>query len=350
MTDTLFASEDRLYQALLDRDIAFVPHAYVGVTSTGIFCRLDCSAKKPKRENCQFYPTIADCLEAGFRPCKRCKPMDHAGGGDPLIEMLMTALKANPEHRWSEADLTARGHDPSTVRRAFKRQFGMTFLDIARQTRLGQALDSLEGGSRVIDAQLDAGFDSASGFRGAVAKLIGIAPGCLSDKARLKVARLETALGPMVTVVDDTAVHLLEFMDRKGLAREMQKLHGATPGGLGLGRTALTHELETQLAAFMAGERAIFDLPLVLHGTEFQRRVWRALGDIPAGETRSYGDLARTLGQPSAVRAVARANGANQLAIIIPCHRVIGADGSLTGYAGGLHRKEKLIRLEAAYQ
>jgi len=352
MQQTLFTSDDRLYQALLDRDPAFVGTAYVGVTSTGIFCRLDCPAKKPKRENCQFYPTVADCLDAGFRACKRCKPLDPVsphGVSDPVVGDLLAAVQADPHRLWCESDLTDRGLDPSTVRRAFKRQFGMTFLAYARRLRLHAGIESLEGGASVIDAQLESGFASPSGFRDAVAKLMGLAPGAFSQRALLRTAMIDTDLGPMVTVTDSQAVHLLEFHDRKGLAGELVKLYKRTPGGLGFGRTAVTDRLEAQLHEFFAGQRNRFDLATTMHGTDFQKRVWRALQDIPAGETRSYGALAATIGNAKSVRAVARANGANQLAILVPCHRVIGADGSMTGYAGGVWRKSKLIALEAHY-
>jgi AraC family transcriptional regulator of adaptative response/methylated-DNA-[protein]-cysteine methyltransferase len=144
-------------------------------------------------------------------------------------------------------------------------------------------------------------------------------------------------------------VHLLEFPERKGLAREVQRLFQFSKGQLGFGRFALTDQLQEQLIEFFDGRRPKFDLPLALHGTDFSKTVWRALQEIPAGHTRSYAQLAQAIARPTAIRAVARAIGANQIAIVLPCHRVIGADGTLTGYAGGLWRKQKLIELEHAY-
>ncbi len=340
-------SDDALYAALLDRNPAYEGQAYVGVTSTGIFCRLTCPARKPKRENCQFHNSIADCLEAGFRPCKRCHPLGPAAENDPTIGTLLKALDARPTHRWSESDVITMGFDPSTIRRAFKRHFGMTFLDMARGRRLAHGFSSL-GNGKVIDAQLDAGFESPSAFRAAFARLMGHPPAAFKTDALLKAAYINTPLGAMIAVCDQTHLHLLEFADRKALPTELKKL-GEKAKGIGIGRTPITERTEAALHAYFNRENAQFDLPLAFHGTPFTKTVWHALCDIPAGQTRSYSDIARAIGQPTATRAVARANGANQIALIIPCHRVIGADGSLTGYGGGLWRKQRLIDLETHY-
>ncbi len=341
-------SDDALYAALLARDPAFDGRAYVGVASTGIFCRLTCPARKPKRENCSFYNDVAACFNAGFRPCKRCHPIAPEAESDPTIQHLLDALDRDPTHRWSEADVTARGFDPSTVRRSFKRHFGVTFLDMARQRRLAHGFSAL-GQGKVIDAQLDAGFDSPSAFRAAFAKLIGTAPNQFKSDAMLRADHIDTPLGSMIAVCDERALHLLEFADRKALPRELQRLRKLTKGSIGVGRFDTTDQVSDQLSAYFSGKSDQFSVPLVLHGTAFTRQVWTALRDIPAGETHSYSDLARLIGAPNATRAVARANGANQIALIIPCHRVIGADGSLTGYGGGLWRKQRLIDIEKHY-
>lgn len=155
-----------------------------------------------------------------------------------------------------------------------------------------------------------------------------------------------TPLGGMIAVADQHALYLLEFDDRPELAAELRRL-AVESGGIGPGRTPVTDRTMAQLGEWFAGARRDFDLPLAPWGTAFQRRVWQALGRIPAGTTLSYGALARCIGQPRAVRAVARANGANRLAVVIPCHRLLAADGALTGYGGGLARKRALIRHES---
>ncbi|GHD98709.1 hypothetical protein GCM10008024_03310 [Allgaiera indica] len=268
---------------------------------------------------------------------------------DPLVDALLAALDAAPEVRWTEARVTAAGFDLSTVRRVFRRHFGVTFLDLARQRRLGAGLKTLAAGGKVIEAQLEAGFESPSAFRAAFARLLGVAPGALARDALLRADWLETPLGPMIAVTDARTLHLLEFVGRKALPTELRRLHAAVRGSLGVG-TLPPHDLIAQeLAAYFEGRSADFAVPLSLHGTPFTRRVWQALRAIPAGETRSYTQVAQTIGRPDAVRAVARANGANQIALIVPCHRVIGADGALTGYGGGLWRKQRLIELERQF-
>ena len=340
---------DVLYNALVARSDAYEGRAYVGVTSTGIFCRLNCPAPNPKPENCTFFENPGDCIAAGFRPCKRCHPLAPVARLDPLVDQMLKAFDADPMRRWSETCVAAMGFDPSTVRRAFKRHFGMTFLEMARHRRLRHSAEVLAKGDKVVEAQLSAGFESPSAFRAAFAKLMGRAPGEFAENALLRASWIDTPIGAMVTICDATQVHLLEFPERKGLAREVQQLFQFSKGQLGFGRFALTDRVQAQLTEFFAGRRRKFELPLALHGTDFSKTVWRALQDIPAGQTRSYAQLAQSIARPTAMRAVARANGANQIAIVLPCHRVIGADGTLTGYAGGLWRKQKLIELERAY-
>lgn len=340
---------DTLYHALLDRNSAYDGRAFVGVTSTGIFCRLTCPARNPKRENCRFFDSVAACLEAGFRPCKRCSPMAPAADVDPLIGDLLAALEAEPARRWTETDLEARGFDPSTVRRSFKRQFGITFLEMARLSRLRDGFVTLSNGGRVIDAQLDAGFESPSGFRTAFARLLGQSPVRFTGTEELKADWIATPLGTMIAVSDRTGLHLLEFVERRALPAELKKIRQATGNDIGIGRFDPMVQVESELASFFQGKSSRFETPLRLHGTPFTRAVWDELRRIPAGTTCTYSDLARAIGKPSATRAVARANGANMIALIVPCHRVIGADGSLTGYGGGLWRKQKLIELERGF-
>ncbi|MEM6576594.1 MAG: methylated-DNA--[protein]-cysteine S-methyltransferase, partial [Pseudomonadota bacterium] len=194
-----------------------------------------------------------------------------------------------------------------------------------------------------------AGFDSASGFRQAIARLTGQPPSGLSKIRKLCCGWVETPLGPMIAVADEKALHLLEFHDRKGLPGELKRLQ-AHRGPLGIAPNPLIDQISAELKDYFSGEITPFQTPCGTSGSPpasaFTRSVWDALQAIPAGETRSYGALARQLGRPGSSRAVARANGANTLSIVVPCHRVIGADGSLTGYGGGLWRKQWLLEHE----
>ena len=341
--------DDTLYDALLARDAAYEGRAYVGVTSTGVFCRLTCSARKPKRENCQFFDRIGACIEAGYRARKRCHPIAPAAENDPVIAHLLCALADHPARRWAESDIVALGLDPSTVRRAFKRHFGMTFLEMARLSRLRTGAATLPAGARVIDAQLEAGYDSPAAFRTAFSRWLGLPPGRFAKDALLRADWIGTKLGVMIAVSDAHALHLLEFAERKALPAELKRLFAHAKGNLGFGRFAPTDQVEAEMDAFLALRNDRFETRLVPLGTAFTKEVWRALREIPAGETRSYSDIARAIGRPDATRAVARANGANPIAIVIPCHRVLGADGALTGYGGGLWRKQALIELERGF-
>lgn len=340
---------DTLYQALLERSATYDGQAYVCVSSTGVFCRLTCPARKPKSKNCTFYGSVGACIEAGFRACKRCHPIKPMASADPAIAALLKALDERPDFRWREADVERMGFDLSTIRRSFKRQFGVTFLEMARRRRLRDGFETISGGGKVIDAQLDANFESSSAFRTAFAKLIGKAPGSLDSDARLFADWIPTELGDMIAVTCGSKLHLLEFFDRRALRTELVKLEKVSKSCIGIGRTDVSQQINEELGRFFSGASASFQTPLAYNGSEFARDVWGELRKIPAGQTRSYSEIADAIGRPTAIRAVARANGENQIALVVPCHRVIGADGSLTGYGGGLWRKQKLLEIERQY-
>ena len=222
----------------------------------------------------------------------------------------------------------------------------MTFVEYARARRLGSAFKAIRSGERVIDAQLDAGFESPSGFRDAFARIMGAPPASRTTRA-LFAAWLDTPLGPMTAIADERELHLLEFVDRRGLEREIERLRQRQKAGIAPGRTAPIAQIEKELKDYFAGRSMTFETPLArATGSPFQNAVWDALLTIPPGETWSYAQLARAVGRPKAVRAVGTANGANPLAIVIPCHRVINANGELGGYGGGLPRKRWLLEHE----
>ena len=232
------------------------------------------------------------------------------------------------------------------MRRSFKRQFGMTFLEMARQRRLREGFETLATGGKVISAQHEASFESASAFRAAFARLLGCTPADLRADRLLQATWIPTPLGDMIAVCSRSHLHLLEFVDRKGLPGGLARLQAASKEGIGIGPLPPSEQAAAELTDYFAERSNRFMTPLAMAGSAFTQLIWDALRTIPVGETRSYSEIARQVGDPSAVRAVARANGANQIALIIPCHRVIGADGSLTGYGGGLWRKQRLIEIE----
>ena len=335
---------EEYYAALVRRDATYEGRFFVGVKTTGIFCRPSCPARKPKRENCEFYKTAKEALLASYRPCLRCKPLSHPGASD-VITRLVAAVEATPEKRFKEADFRELGLDASTARRQFKKRFGMTFVEYARSRRMGLAMKEIRTGKPVIEAQLASGYESSSGFRDAFAKIMGETPKRW-DGTYLQARWLDTPLGPMLAIADDAALHLLEFVDRRGLEREIERLRLAARAVIVPGESIIFEQIGQELTDYFDGTLNKFATPRKLYGTPFQRLVWAELERIPSGETISYQELAIRIGNPLAVRAVARANGANQLALVIPCHRVIRANGDLGGYAGGLARKATLLETE----
>lgn len=337
------------YQALLSKDATYEGVFYVGVKTTGVFCRPTCPARKPKFENCEFYKTAEEALLASFRPCLRCRPLSHPGHVSDVVSMLVSAVEANPEKRWKDWDFRQLSVDASTARRQFQKRFGMTFIEYARARRMGIAMKQIREGEKVIEAQLNAGYDSSSGFRDAFSKIMGDVPSHFDGQV-LKASWLDTPLGPMLAVADEDALRLLEFVDRRGLELEIERLRKRTKLPVIPGSSSPILSIEQELNQYFEGKLKIFTTPLYPLGSPFQRRTWEALMRIPYGETRSYLEQAEAIGKPSAYRAVANANGANQIAIVIPCHRIIAHDGGLGGYGGGLHRKKWLLDLEKAHK
>ncbi len=345
-TPELLPPNDTMYQALVNRDSSFEGIFYVGVRTTGIFCRPTCSAKKPARQNVEFFPSPNEALLGGYRPCLRCQPMDPARPAPELIQRLRAEVEKAPDGRLTDKELSSLAIDPSTARRQFKRYYGMTFQAYHRARRMGLALREVRRGEPVEDVRNGSGFGSESGFREAFTKIFGDPPTTAKRRDCLFAERLTTPLGTMLAVADDDGLRLLEFGDRRALERELPLLRERLGKSVVPGEHPHLSATRTQLAAYFTGENLEFDIPLAPVGSDFQLKAWEILRSIPIGETRSYSWMAERLGDPGARRAVGRANGMNMMSIIIPCHRVIRADGTLCGYGGGLWRKKWLLEHE----
>ena len=345
----LLPPNDTMYQALVERDASFEGIFFVGVRTTGIFCRPTCSARKPARQNVEFFPSPNEALLGGYRPCLRCQPMDEARPAPDLIKRLRAEVEKAPDGRLTDKELTSLAIDPSTARRQFKRYYGMTFQAYHRARRMGRALSEVRRGERVEDVRTESGFGSESGFREAFIKVFGDPPTAAKERDCLFAERLTTPLGTMLAVADDEGLRLLEFSDRRALERELPTLRQRLQKSVVPGEHPHLASIRSQLAAYFAGQNLAFDIPLAPVGTDFQLRAWKVLRSIPIGETRSYSWMAGELGDAGARRAVGRANGMNMMSIIIPCHRVIRADGNLCGYGGGLWRKKWLLEHERRF-
>jgi AraC family transcriptional regulator of adaptative response/methylated-DNA-[protein]-cysteine methyltransferase len=331
------------------RDASYDGVFFLGVRTTGIFCRPSCPARKPLAKNVVFYGSVKDALFAGFRPCKRCRPLEVPGAHPGWVAGLIARLEREPERRVRDQDLRAAGVEPGRARRYFQRRYGMTFHAFARGYRLRRAFQQLRRGADLDEVAMSHGFESHSGFRDAFGRLLGHPPGRSRSEDCVTVTWLESPVGPLVAGATDRGVCLLEFSDRRMLEAQLdgvqRRLGAVLPGS-----HPLLDQLQGELQEYFAGSRREFTVPLEYPGTPFQVKVWDALRRIPYGETRSYEQLAWAVGVPGAQRAVGHANGQNRVAIVIPCHRVVNKDGKLGGYGGGLWRKQLLLDLERGEQ
>ncbi|MCB1074910.1 MAG: bifunctional transcriptional activator/DNA repair protein Ada [Simkania sp.] len=344
-----FDLKKEYYEALVQKDPYYDGIFYVGVKTTGIFCRSVCPARKPKFDHCEFYASIEEAVLAGFRPCKRCQPLSCPNELPEVVCNLLQAVDKFPERRWKEKDFRELSTNAVQASRLFKKRFGMTFVAYARARRMGVALKQIKDNALVIDAQIDSGYDSGSGFRDAFSKIMGSPPAKSSEIKVLKANWIDTPLGPMLGIADEESLYLLEFVNRRGLEKEIEVLRQKTNSAIIPGKTVPICSIEEELSQYFEGTLKCFQTPIQLIGSFFQKTVWLELKKIPIGETRSYSDLAKLCGKPFAARAVGRVNGMNQFAIIIPCHRVIGANGDLSGYGGGKARKRWLLAHENRY-
>lgn len=335
---------DTWYQALLDRASEYTGLFFVGVKTTGVFCISVCRARKPKRENVEFYRDVKSALDAGFRPCKVCRPTENACSVPDFIEQALALVHTNLKTRVSDTQLRERHISPERVRRWFLQHHGITFQAFQRMLRVNVALQELKGGRNATDVAFDSGYESLSGFGYTCKKLTGAAPSV--GLPVIMIHRFTTPIGPMFVCATERGVCLLEFVDRRILETEFSDLQRLLKARIIAGENQHTRQAEKEIGEYFTGERQQFSLALDLPGSAFQQRVWQALQAVPYGQTTHYQALAERIEHPAAVRAVAAANGANRVAIVIPCHRIIGKDGSLTGYGGGIARKAWLIAHE----
>lgn len=347
MTTQLPPTREML-RAFQDRDERYDGVFVTGVTTTRVFCRPTCTARKPHPAHVEFFPSPQAARRAGYRACKRCSP-DHDVGRPPTwIQPLLDRLAAEPSRRWTDRELQTMGLEPSRVRRWFRRRYGMTFHAFARNARVGIAVRELRSGAPLTGIAFDHGYESLSGFRDAVTRLAGTSAGRARSQDLVTVTQLPTPLGAMLAAVRDEKLVMLEFTSAETLPVQIDGLRRQLRAVVAPGSTDVLTRAKTEISEYFAGSRTDFTLPTDQGGTAFQQRVWEALGSIPYGATRSYDTVAKTIGAAGSQRAVGRANAANRVAIVIPCHRVVRSDGRLSGYAGGVWRKRALLALEQA--
>lgn len=339
-------TDNIMYQASLDINADFEGVFWMGVKTTGIFCRPTCTARKPKPENVEFFENTNLALEKGYRPCKVCKPLENPNETPESIQNILDELENNPELKLKDEDLIQRNLEPNAVRRWFLKHHGMTFQAFQRALRLNTAFKKIQQGGNVLEAALESGYDSLSGFTEGFKNNFGFSPNKSKSNKIIDLKRIETPIGDMIACANEKGICMLEFNDRKSLEKELKEIaqkHNAT---IVQGENSHFKTLEKELEDYFKGKIKNFTVPLSPVGTDFQKNVWEVLRKIPYATTKTYLQQAEILGNPKATRAVANANGLNKISIIIPCHRVIGSNGKLTGYGGGVWRKQFLLDLE----
>lgn len=333
------------WRRLCDRDRK-APFFYA-VATTGVFCRPNCGSRRPRRENVRFFATTSGALAAGYRACKRCKPLSVS---DNPLTKVRAHLEANLDRavRLSELGRVAK-MSPFTVQRAFKQKMGVSPLQYQRSLRVSRLRGALKQGKGVTDAIYAAGFGSSSrAYEGAQ---LGMTPAQFRQGGRGERIGWATGRSPFGWVVVGATERGLCWLSLAATAKDGEaSLRSEFPAAELHRDPSLSQLVERALASVRDGSdlsrSASLGDELDLRGTVFQLRVWQALRQIPRGETRSYSELARAIGLPNATRAVARACATNRVALIVPCHRVVAADGSLTGYRWGVERKRQLLAAE----
>jgi AraC family transcriptional regulator of adaptative response/methylated-DNA-[protein]-cysteine methyltransferase len=333
---------DTAWAAFMRRDRAWDGRVIGAVKTTGIYCKPSCPARRPKREHVEFFAAADEARAAGYRACLRCKPDEVGRDREAVAEAVKLIERAEEAPTLSDlAD--AVGYAPHHFQRIFKRDLGVSPAEYARGLRNQRTEAALKANGRVTDAVYEAGYSAPSSFYSDAKERLGMTPSAWRNGGRGETIRwthFDSPLGQMLIAATSKGICRLTFDDSEASLRRL--FPNATivedSGGL--------KELVDGALAAIDSPLAARELPIDVAGTAFQEAVWRELRKIPAGETRSYAQIAAAIGQPRAVRAVGTANGDNHVAVLIPCHRVIRSDGSLGGYAGGLDRKRRLLAAE----
>ncbi len=334
--------ENAAWAAVLRRDRSFDGRFVTGVLTTGIYCRPSCAARHPARANVRFFADGAAARAAGLRACKRCLP-DDVARDETAVLAAIRAIRAS-EEPLALAALAARcGYSPAHFQRVFTRHTGLSPSAYARALRTERAREALSGSERVVDAIYEAGFSAPSRFYDTMKGRMGMEVSVWKKGGQGVVihwSQAATSLGRMLVAWTDKGVCRLSFEEDAGALARRFPAAELQPAGA---------EAAQFVAAIVAGvesPRTGADIPVDVRGTAFQEAVWKALSDIPPGETRSYAQIAASIGKPAAVRAVGSACGANPVAVLIPCHRALRTDGTLGGYAYGLEIKTELLKRE----
>jgi AraC family transcriptional regulator of adaptative response/methylated-DNA-[protein]-cysteine methyltransferase len=344
-------SDSEFWEAVLARDRRHDGIFVYAVRSTGIYCRPSCPARRPQREQVQFFARPAQAEQAGFRACRRCHPNGDAPA-DPLLDVVEQVCRvlAEPCDKPPTLDELARQFhvSPAHLQRAFKRIVGVSPRQYADEQRLGRFKQQLKAGEPVTHALYESGYGSSSTVYEQAVTQLGMTPTAYKSggmDARIVYSVAPCALGHLLVAMTERGVCAVRLGDSEAALEAT--LRDEFPAAVIARDDEQLRSTMAMLLDYLRGEQPHLDLPLDIRATAFQRRVWEALRAIPYGSTRSYREVAEAIGQPKAVRAVAHACAANPVALVVPCHRVVGSDGSLHGYRWGVERKRALLEQEA---
>ena len=349
--DRLFASDDARWAAVVQRDRAADGQFFYSVRTTGVYCRPSCASRRARRENVAFHATRSAAEKAGFRPCRRCKP-DQPALAEQYADRIARACRLieRSETAPSLAELArAAALSPYHFHRIFKAVTGVTPKAYTSAHRSRRTRDTLRGRTSVTQAIYDSGFNSNAPFYAQSTEVLGMKPrefraGGANTLIRFAVG--QCSLGAVLVAATDKGVcSILLGDDPEVLVRDLQDRFAQAQL---IGGDAAFEQLVARVIGLVEQPSQGLDLPLDIRGTAFQQRVWQALRKVPSGATVSYAEIARRIGSPSSVRAVAQACGANPIAVAIPCHRVVRTDGDLSGYRWGIDRKRALLDREQA--
>lgn len=344
---------DIYWRAMKNNDTRFDGVFFVGVKTTGIYCRPTCRARLPKRENVEFYPSVEAAVKKGFRACKRCKPEAKAFI-DPKVELVLKACEVIEKNNFENLSLEELGIEtnssPTYLQKVFKEILGISPKQYSDENRLQKFKKQIKKGGDVTNAMYEAGFGSSRGLYEKASSKIGMTPATYKKGGkgmRIDFTIVECRLGKLMIGATEKGICSVTFGDDSkvmtdNLFKEYPNAEfNLAPDGF--------KKYVKEILAHLDGKQMNLGLPLDLQATAFQMRVWAELRKIPYGETRSYSDIAKQIGNEKAVRAVARACATNPVALVTPCHRVIGSNGSLSGYRWGIKRKQELLESEAKF-
>ena len=352
-TSPPFSDDSSRWDAVVRRDRRADGLFVYAVKSTGVYCRPTCASRRPKRENAVFFPSSTAASEAGYRPCKRCHPEQEASRQSGIVESVKRLIAdghCDAGHT-SLAQLASSVQlSPTYLQRLFKAHTGLSPREYAEALRTGLLKEALRNGATVLDALYSVGYGSERALYESADRDLGMTPGSYrrgGDGVKIKYVLVDTAIGRMLLAATDRGICSLKLGKDEVLLTELRSEFPHAE--LVLDPQAM-EAYSSPICSYLEGAQRRLDLALDVHPTAFQRIVWNAISSIPYGETRAYHQLAESIGRPTATRAVARACATNPVALVVPCHRVVGADGSLTGFRWGVDRKAALLDMERSAQ